>query len=183
MKFISKSFPLLSILLIISCFDDQPTTKNPNLITSADTSDNSIQKKHIVQENSSIIDTTNKIPLFKIKMNITPRDSVISVHITKSKNDIPKNWKPPKKNEIIPIIKNFYELEGYDWNTCYGDLGYGLEGEIFFENRIYRYNLDAGGWIILYDKNKQRYFGCKGRECRSNFSSDCFCNENGIIDE
>ena len=183
MKLISNSFTLLSILLISSCSNNPTSRNNSHLITSTDTSDNFTVNEYEAKKTISNIDTTQRIPLFKTKMNITSHDSVISAEIIKSKNDHPKNWTLPKKGEIIPIIKNFYELDGYDWNTCYGDLGYGLEVELFFENRIFKYRLDAGGWLIIYDHKTQRYFGCKGKDCNSNFPSNCFCDENGIIDE
>ncbi|MBL7888237.1 MAG: hypothetical protein JNL24_01725 [Bacteroidia bacterium] len=183
MKLISTSFLLLSILLISSCSENPVATEDSHLFTSIDTTGSIIIKKYDTQDIIANIDTAHKIVLFKTKMNVTTHDSIISAAVIKSKNDHPSNWTPPKKGEIISIIKNFYELNGYDWNTCYGDLGYGLEGELFFENRIYKYHLDAGGWIIIYDHKTQRYFGCKGKDCNSNFPSNCFCDENGIIDE
>jgi len=121
--------------------------------------------------------------MFQDKISITSGDSIISYKVVKSKEKNCVNWVIPAKNNLITIISSFYQITGNEWHDCYGDWYCGVEGEIIYHSKKYNYRFDASGWILLYNKKEQIYFGCKSPECKKHFPTDCFCDENGMIDE
>lgn len=144
-----------------------------------------ISRETIVQEeNHSRVDTIMVAEkLYQTKIVTALNDSIISYKLVKTKDINCINWIVPSETELMTIIKSFYEIPGEAWHDCYGDWSCGIEGQIFFQSKEYNYRLDAGGWIIIFNKSEQKFFGCKNPDCRKYFTTDCFCDENGIIDE
>jgi len=179
------TFFVVSSFLLSNCTDNSDNRENKGEL-GYENSDSLLKSPEtIVQEEINTRIDTNAVAkkLFQTKIVTTPNDSIISYKLVKTKDKNCTNWIVPSKTELMTIIKSFYELSGDEWHDCYGDWSCGIEGKIFFQSKEYNYRLDAGGWIILFNKNEQIYFGCKNPDCKKYFPSDCFCNEIGIIDE
>jgi hypothetical protein len=109
-------------------------------------------------------------------------DTLLTYKIVKSDESQCAEWKEPKKSEILSLLNSLQEVTSREWNDCYGDWTCGIEGELMYKKKKCYYRLDAGGWIILNDGNKQQYFVCKkGENCWSIFPSESFCDDAGKI--
>jgi|GEM_PF-2962989 len=105
------------------------------------------------------------------------KDSVITYQQWQTDEKQCKDWLVPDKNQVLQFLNEFEEIEGWVWNDCYGDWSCGAEGSLIFQEKQYHYTIDAGGWVILTNKNTQRYFGCNNKKCWDIFPSESFCNE------
>lgn len=108
-------------------------------------------------------------------------DTVLTMKIVKSKELQCTEWKEPEKADILKLLYALQEVPGREWNDCYGDWTCGIEGELIYRDRKCYYRLDAGGWIILNDGDKQQYFVCKDDNCWKYFPSESFCDKEGNI--
>jgi hypothetical protein len=117
----------------------------------------------------------------KLKNKEKSADTVLTFKIVKSEEVQCKEWKEPSKSEILLILYSLHEVTGRVWNDCYGDWTCGIEGELIFKGGKCYYRLDAGGWIILKNGDKQRYFVCKEKSCWKHFPSESFCDKDGNI--
>jgi len=175
-----------TFFLMIGC-NEATKQKDSYLSETTEKLDSVLKEPVIVEEKDSIVVdsiSSNRVSvkLFQKKIKLFPEDSIISYEIKRAKDKNCSNWQIPPKSELIKIITTFYEISGNEWNGCYGDWNCGIEGQMIFQSKKYNFRLDAGGWIILFNKKEQRYFGCMNPDCKKYFPSDCFCNENGIID-
>ncbi len=108
-------------------------------------------------------------------------DTVLTFKIVKSKEQQCTDWQEPKKSDILPLLYSLQEVTGREWNDCYGDWTCGIEGELMYKGKKCYYRLDAGGWIILNDGEKQQYFVCKDDSCWKHFPSESWCDKDGNV--
>jgi hypothetical protein len=176
-----------SLFVMIGC-NETTNQKDSNISDTTEKLDTVLKEPVIAEKQDSIAPDINasdrvSVKLFQKKIKLFPEDSIISYQIKRATDKNCSNWQIPPKSDLIKIITTFYEISGNEWNGCYGDWNCGIEGQMVFQSKKYNYRLDAGGWIILFNKKEQRYFGCKNPDCKKYFPSDCFCNEDGIIDQ
>lgn len=85
-------------------------------------------------------------------------------------------WHKSKIN-IINKIKEFEEISSYEWHQCYGSYECGVKGELIFSNLLYKYHLNAGGWLHLIGEKEEKFLGTKDKKDTLNFLSIYFCDE------
>lgn len=123
----------------------------------------------------------NNIGKRKLRAEQITTDTVLIFNIVKSKEQQCTDWQEPGKSDILPVLYSLKEVTGREWNDCYGDWTCGIEGELIYKGKKFYYRLDAGGWIILNDGEKQLYFVCKDDHCWKYFPSESFCDEDSDI--
>jgi hypothetical protein len=104
-------------------------------------------------------------------------DTVLIFKIVKSKEKQCTDWQEPRRSDVLSLLYSLNEVTGREWNDCYGDWTCGIEGELIYKGKRSYFRLDAGGWIILNDGEKQQYFVCKEDSCWKYFPSESLCDD------
>lgn len=93
-----------------------------------------------------------------------------------------KEWKAPHRDSILKFIDRFESIDSYTWNQCYGHFQYGVKGILRYENNIYNYHLNAGGWLVLSSGKITQFFGSMNKkDTINNFISVYYCDD--MLDE
>lgn len=108
---------------------------------------------------------------------INDKDSILSYSIYSNDKKF-KNWEAPKRDSIIKYINDFESFDLHTWNQCFGTFNCGVRGKIRYNNSIYDYNLNAGGWVKLKTKSTTKILGSRNkRDTINKFISVYYCDE------
>ncbi len=95
-----------------------------------------------------------------------------------SNDEACKKWTPPNKNKILKYLKRLTPIDTYTWQHCYGHFACGVKGLLLYRDTIFKYEVNAGGWISLRTKDKEYLFGSMNpKDTIQNFISVYYCNE------
>lgn len=133
-------------------------------------------EKHKIEEadKKNFVNKESETPEFPLG-----NDSIISYTVYNNADDEPcKNWTVINKDQILGLLQDFVEFDSYEWNLCFGTFECGARGELVHNKTLYKYNLNAGGWISLSDKNGQKFLGSINKKDTLNyFISVYYCDE------
>ncbi|WP_196893960.1 hypothetical protein [Aureivirga marina] len=113
----------------------------------------------------------------KISNNSMERDSIISFKFFDTTNDTLIHKLKINEKDVLKYLKEFDTLTKYDWNQCFGNFAFGYKGKLINNKKIYNYEINAGGWIYLFNENSEIYLGTKNKKDTINFKSIYFCDE------
>jgi len=106
------------------------------------------------------------------------KDEILSYIPNEDKEEVDFGWKAPTKKAIITLLRRLPEISTQEWNMCYGTFQSNVKGYLRYKNHIYKYEVNAGGWIYLSSKEKTKILGSKDKkDTISNFISVYYCDE------
>ena len=87
-------------------------------------------------------------------------------------------WDAPLKDSILNFIYRFDKISSEEFIKCYSTFNQKVTGQLRYQNQIYEYEVNAGGWITLNSKEKSILLGSKNKkDTLSNFISVYYCDE------
>ena len=87
-------------------------------------------------------------------------------------------WDAPLKDSILNFIYRFDKISSEEFIKCYSTFNQKVTGKLRYQNQIYEYEVNAGGWITLNSKEKSILLGSKNKkDTLSNFISVYYCDE------
>lgn len=117
--------------------------------------------------------TTNDI-------QINQQSRVITYKIVENEtDDLCLKWEKPEMEEFFDIFPLLDSVSSIEWNGCFDNWSCGYEGEVVIEGENFSFSLDAGGWVILYNKESQLYYVCRKKACKKYFPSTSACDSLG----
>ena len=79
---------------------------------------------------------------------------------------------------ILNFIYRFDKISSEEFIKCYSTFNQKVTGKLRYQNQIYEYEVNAGGWITLNSKEKSILLGSKNKkDTLSNFISVYYCDE------
>ncbi len=97
---------------------------------------------------------------------------------TYSNDNICKTWNPTRKDSILKYLNSFTPIAPYTWQHCYGHFECGVKGKLLYRDTIFKYEVNAGGWISLRTKDTIYLFGSMNpKDTIQNFISVYYCDE------
>lgn len=105
------------------------------------------------------------------------RDSILTFGLNNTKtDDLCDSW-AIQADQLGAFMESFESIDKYEWNQCYGVFSCSAKGELIYEDEKYNYELNAGGWLYLFNKNKELYLGSKIASDSVFFISTNFCDQ------
>jgi hypothetical protein len=77
-------------------------------------------------------------------------------------------WKLTNK-QVLTFIQNRKKITSQDWHYKFSVLSSNYVGEVSINNKTYQYELNAGGFLILFYGKEFSYYGCKQRSLKKSF--------------
>lgn len=89
-----------------------------------------------------------------------------------------QHWKAPHKDSVLQIIKRLKPIDGRTWHYCYGHFQCGVKGIIRYNDSLYNYHLNAGGWLNLSSESGSKFYGSMDKkDTINNFISVYYCDD------
>ncbi len=165
------------IIFFITCFFVCNTVIGSLFILKIDNNSYEIQKNH-KKEYCNIVKKSNfyfqKDTLFHLSEG---KDEIFS-YILCVKQEENIKWDAPLKDSILNFIYRFDKISSEEFIKCYSTFNQKVIGKLRYQNQIYEYEVNAGGWITLNSKEKSILLGSKNKkDTLSNFISVYYCDE------
>ncbi len=165
------------IIFFITCFFVCNTVIGSLFILKIDNNSYEIQKNH-KKEYCNIVKKSNfyfqKDTLFHLSEG---KDEIFS-YILCVKQEENIKWNAPLKDSKLNYIYRFDKISSEEFIKCYSTFNQKVTGKLRYQNQIYEYEVNAGGWITLNSKEKSILLGSKNKkDTLSNFISVYYCDE------
>jgi len=165
------------IIFFITCFFVCNSVIGSLFILKIDNNSYEIQKNH-KKEYCNIVKKSNfyfqKDTLFHLSEG---KDEIFS-YILCVKQEENIKWDAPLKDSILNFIYRFDKISSEEFIKCYSTFNQKVTGKLRYQNQIYEYEVNAGGWITLNSKEKSILLGSKNKkDTLSNFISVYYCDE------
>jgi hypothetical protein len=165
------------IIFFITCFFVCNSVIGSLFILKIDNNSYEIQKNH-KKEYCNIVKKSNfyfqKDTLFHLSEG---KDEIFS-YILCVKQEENIKWNAPLKDSILNFIYRFDKISSEEFIKCYSTFNQKVTGKLRYQNQIYEYEVNAGGWITLNSKEKSILLGSKNKkDTLSNFISVYYCDE------
>ena len=165
------------IIFFITCFFVCNSVIGSLFILKIDNNPYEIQKNH-KKEYCNIVKKSNfyfqKDRLFHLSEG---KDEIFS-YILCVKQEENIKWDAPLKDSILNFIYRFDKISSEEFIKCYSTFNQKVTGKLRYQNQIYEYEVNAGGWITLNSKEKRILLGSKNKkDTLSNFISVYYCDE------
>lgn len=165
------------IIFFITCFFVCNSVIGSLFILKIDNNSYEIQKNH-KKEYCNIVKKSNfyfqKDTLFHLSEG---KDEIYS-YILCVKQEENIKWDAPLKDSILNFIYRFDKISSEEFIKCYSTFNQKVTGKLRYQNQIYEYEVNAGGWITLNSKEKSILLGSKNKkDTLSNFISVYYCDE------
>lgn len=111
-------------------------------------------------ESDSIIDPSIKKIHFKNSNNFSVLDNITYSLYPSSQSDtlICDKWHLTKQ-DIIRVIKDSEHISNQDWHYLYSHLPCMLSGTIKQNNLMFKFEINSGGWIVIFEPDTNYYLG------------------------
>lgn len=171
------------IIFFITCFFVCNSVIGSLFILKIDNNSYEIQKNHKkeycnIVKKSILLEKSNfyfqKDTLFHLSEG---KDEIFS-YILCVKQEENIKWNAPLKDSILNFIYRFDKISSEEFIKCYSTFNQKVTGKLRYQNQIYEYEVNAGGWITLNSKEKSILLGSKNKkDTLSNFISVYYCDE------
>ena len=106
--------------------------------------------------------------------NSIAKDTVLSyrMHV---KDSLCASWKI-EKEQILDLIAGLHPVNDSVRLQCYGDFACEIEGVLRLNDTLYKYTINAGGWVVLSHEKDFKILGA-GKKDSLYFVSTYYCND------
>lgn len=157
------------IIFFITCFFVRNSVIGSLFILKIDNNPYEIQKNHKkeycnIVKKSILLEKSNfyfqKDTLFHLSEG---KDEIFS-YILCVKQEENIKWNAPLKDSILNFIYRFDKISSEEFIKCYSTFNQKVIGKLRYQNQIYEYEVNAGGWITLNSKEKSILLGSKNKK-------------------